>query len=270
MVMASPAPPRKHPPGKKPYYLVGSLVKGLQVMELLARGKPLTITEVSRALDQDRSASNRFLLTLRDLDYVKDEGNGKYILTTKLYALAYGSSQRDVINTIARPHMEKLAQCHGQTVNLGRLEGIDIVTIEVVPGTDVIRFDGQIGDRDRAHTLAMGKAVLAFRSRREQKEYLRQTKLVANTPRTLTDPDQLLNHFSKVKQRGYAIDNEEWAAGVCCVAVPVFNASGTADHAISVSGPAQSMSRQLLNRIARDLRDCCRALSGELGCTVGI
>ena len=250
---------------KKPYYYIGSLVKGLQVMELLARSEPMTVTEVSRALGQDRSASNRFLLTLRDLEYVKDEGGGKYTLTTKLFALAYGSSQRDEIRTIARPHMEALAQRYGHTVNLGRLEGIDIVTIEVVPGTDVIRFDGQIGARDRAHTLAMGKAVLAFRPPNEQKELLRRAKLVSKTHRTLTDPRQLSDHLLQVRQKGYAIDDEEWAVGVRCVAAPLFDASGAPNHALSVSGPTQSMDHNRLRRIAKDLRERCRLLSQELG-----
>lgn len=252
---------------KKPYYMIGSLEKGMQILELLARSKALTITQVSRSLGQDRSASNRFILTLRDLGYVKDEGDGKYTLTTKLAALAYGSSQRDVIRTIARPYMEKLSLRHGKTVNLGRLEGDDIVTIEVVPGTDVIRFDGQVGARDHAHTLAMGKAVLAFSPQDKQSDYLQRTDLVARTPQTLTDPELILHHLSQVKQQGYVIDNEEWAAGVRCVAAPVFDASGTANHAISISGPTQSMDLQLLDLIARDLRECCRELSKDLGVT---
>ena len=265
MVMGKANPLSRISTAKKPYYLITSLVKGLQVLELLAQGTPLTVTEVARALGQDRSASNRFLLTLRDRDYVQEVGDGTYTLSTKLFALAQGAIPQNDIRAVARPYMSALARRYGQTVNLGRLEGNEIVTIEVAPGTDVIRFDGQVGARDLAHTLAMGKAVLAFRSLKEQQQYLQDTTLVAKTPRTFTDPERLRDHLAVVKKRGYAIDDEEWADGVRCAAAPVFAKSGRMPHAISVSGPVQSMERQRLHRIAKALCEVCRAISIKLG-----
>ena len=157
---------------KKAYYKISTLEKGLQVIELLARNKSLSVTEVANELGQNRSASHRFLATLHELGYVHKDSRSRYRLSLKLFELANGIDDIDEVRSITRSFMRELSATHGETVNLGRLEGNDIITIDTVLGTEVIKFDSKIGDRSPVHTLAMGKAILSFRSEAEQDAYI--------------------------------------------------------------------------------------------------
>lgn len=248
----------------KPYYQISSLVNGLRVLELLAGKESLSVTEVGRLLDMDRSASNRFLLTLRDMGYVKADQHARYRLTFKVFEI--GNKIADIVEVrpVARPYMRKLVNLHKETVNLGYLDGFDIVTIDVVSGQEVIRFDSTIGSRSPIHTLAMGKAILAFRPEEQQTAYLESTDFQPFTPNTITNVERFRKELEKVRRQGYALDNEEWAIGVSCVAVPVFDFTSHPSHAISISGPSRNFTDEKVVKIVKDLTLLCKSLSEEL------
>jgi IclR family KDG regulon transcriptional repressor len=248
----------------KPYYQISSLVKGLRVLELLAGKESLTVTEVAGLLDMDRSACNRFLLTLRDMGYVKADQRARYRLTLKVFEIGNKIANIVEIRPIARPYMRKLVNLHKETVNLGHLDGFDIVTIDVVSGRAVIRFDSPIGSCSPIHTLAMGKAILAFRPEEEQAAYLESVDFKPFTPNTITDVKRFRKELEKVRRQGYALDNEEWAIGVCCVAAPVFDFTSHPSHAISISGPSRNFTDDKVAKIIKDLTILCKSLSEEL------
>ena len=160
--------------------------------------------------------------------------------------------------------MRKLVNLHQETVNLGYLDGFDIVTIDVVSGRAVIRFDSPIGSRSPIHTLAMGKAILAYRPEEQQADYLESVNFKPFTPNTITDMEQFRKELEKVRRQGYALDNEEWAIGVCCVAAPVFYFTHHPSHAISISGPSRNFTDEKVAQIVKDLTILCKSLSDEL------
>lgn len=254
----------------KPYYKIASLEKGLKIIELLAVRHRLTVTEVSRALKQDRSASNRFLLTLKELGYVSVDDAGRYSLSLKLFEIGNKVGQLTEIRFMARRYMRKLAHLYRQTVYMGRFDGHDIVTIEVVFGRDYIKVDAQIGDRLPAHSLAMGKAVLGFRPPAEQQHYLATAELTPLTPHTITDRTLLQAELDRVRQLGYALSDEEWAPGVRSVAVPILDNKAYPTHAIGISGLSQRMTNDTIERMAKDLLAQSRALSLEMGATISM
>ncbi len=252
----------------KPYYRISSLEKGLKIIELLAEKQNLTVSEVSRELGHDRSTCNRFLLTLKELGYVVTDSQARYRPTLKMFEIGNKIAEIIEIRPVARTYMKKLANRFKETVNLGRLDGFDIVTIEVVSSQEVIRFDASIGNRSPIHTLAMGKAILAFRPIEEQKAYLASADFQSFTPNTITNKGKFYQELSKIQDRGYAIDNEEWALGICCVAAPVFDFTDNASHAISISGPSTRLTDDKIAQIVPDLRSLCISLSNELGAQI--
>jgi DNA-binding IclR family transcriptional regulator len=178
-----------------------------------------------------------------------------------------GNKRSDIveIRSIARKYMRRLTGLCHQTVNLGYLDGHDVITVDALLGTDVIRFDAQIGNRSPAHTQAMGKAILAFLPEEELDAYMEKVDLQALTPNSITEKDALRAELAKVRELGYAMDNEEWAVGVRCVGVPLFNFSDFPSHAMSVSGPSQRMSGDKMLEITKELIIAGRALSRDLG-----
>jgi len=95
--------------------------------------------------------------------------------------------------------MRELSNLYGETVNPGRLDGSDMIVVDAVQGTEVIKFDSHIGDRSPAHTQAMGKSVLANRSKEEQEEYIENAVFKPFTPHTIIDKQRLRDELTKIK-----------------------------------------------------------------------
>ena len=250
---------------RKPYYWINALEKGLALLEFLADREGLSVTDISRALSMDRSTCNRFLLTLKDLGYVGTDTNGKYRAALKLFEIGSRISAMADIRTQAHAYMEKIARHFKETVNLGRLDGGDVVTIDLVNSPETIRFDAPIGSRSPIYTLAMGKAILAFRAEEERRRYLESCPFEPLTPNTITSKKALERELARVRTRGYALDNREWAMDTRCVAVPIFDHSAFPSHAISVSGPAVRLTEARVKTMVPELKAAGNALSRELG-----
>ena len=250
---------------KKPYYKIASLEKGLNIIELLAEQGATSVSDIARALGQNRSASHRFLATLKELGYVVQDARSRYRLSMKMFVLGSRVGNIAEVRTIARPYMKALAERHSETVNLGHLEGSDVVTIDVVLGTEVIKYDAQVGDRSPAHTLAMGKAMLAHHSPSAVNAYLDGAEFVELTPKTILTREACVDALKSVRRKGYATDDEEWSIGLRCVAVPLFDFSDDPTYAISVSGPASRMTDEKIGEILEDLKEYTAKMEGELG-----
>ncbi|WP_176761292.1 IclR family transcriptional regulator [Desulforhopalus singaporensis] len=248
---------------EKTIYKISTLEKGLNILEILAENGSLSVTELAKLSGQNRSASHRFLAALKDLGYLHQGADSKYSLSLKLFEIANKIDDIDTVRSLARSFMRELSNLYGETVNLGRLDGSDIIVVDAVLGTEVIKFDSHIGDRSPAHTLAMGKAILASRSDEEQQEYLNKCVFKALTSHTITDKQSLQSELVKIKNQGYSIDDEEWALGLRCIAIPIFNAP-LPSYAISVSGPTSRMNPEKIEKLRSDLMMAGRAISDQL------
>jgi len=250
---------------QKPYYWINALDKGLTLVEFLADNQNLTVTEIAKALQMDRSTCNRFLLTLKDLGYITIDTGSRYRPTLKMFEVGNKIAEIVEIRPPARVYMKKLAESFKETVNIGRLDGNDVVTIDVVSGQERIRFDAPIGSRSPIYTLAMGKAILAFRPVEEHDTYVESCDFKPFTPNTITDPGKFRRTLSEIRKRGYALDNREWALDTRCIAVPIFDFTEFPSHAISISGPSMRLTDEKIKAIAPDLMYAGRSLSRELG-----
>lgn len=248
----------------KPYYIVSSLARGISILELLAEKKSVSVTEAARALDLNRSAAHRFLATLREMGYVVKGEHSRYRLSLKLFELGHAVANIKEIVAIVRPYMRALSTRHKETVNLGRMDGNDTVIIDVVLGTEAIRFDSRIGERSPSHTLAMGKVLLAFHSEQVRQDYVKHANFTPVTANTITDPERFLRELETVRRDGYAIDDEEWAEGLRCVSAPIFTSGPYPDYAISISGPTLRMTMENMKKIRVDLAAVCAEISNTL------
>jgi DNA-binding IclR family transcriptional regulator len=247
------------------YYFVASLAKGLRTMELLASDGELSASRIATQLNTSRAASHRFLSTLRDLGYVEKTAEGRFRLTFKVVELGMKKLEGFEIRHIAHPYLQELALAFGETVNLGHWDGSAIAHIDKINSKEVLRLDVGTGATAPAYCTGLGKAILAFLPDDELNDYLRNTRLVEMSPNTITDRAQLASAIEKIRQRGYAIDDEELSLGLRCVAAPVFDYTGRPNYALSVSGPTQRMTEEKIDAIQRQLVPLCRKISRRIG-----
>jgi DNA-binding IclR family transcriptional regulator len=254
-------------PNKKKYYQITSLEKGIKVIELLADKKALTVSAVAEQLGFNRAGSHRFLATLRDLGYVEKDENNRYRLTFKVVDLGMMVLNRFEIRQEARPFMQELSTKLKETVNLGFWNGQGIFHLDKIDSMEILRIDAPLGSYVPAYCTALGKAILAQLPKEELNNYLLGIKLVKHGPNTIISKRKLQQELQSTRMRGYAIDNEELARGLRCVAAPVFDYTGRAVYALSVSAPVMRFSLKTIEQAQRKIRDVCGRLSLRLGHT---
>jgi len=251
---------------KKPYYHIASLEKGVRILEALAQHGPLPLSELTRLVGQTKSATHRFLSTWRDLGYVEHDAHNRYRATLKIFGLAHKLVDRLEVRSLARIKMQALLNRYGETVNLGCLEGQEAVVIEVLRSNNPLQCHQTIGSRGTAHSTALGKAILAFSHPTVLSSYLQEMdRLPAPTAHTCTSPEELTKELEQIRRQGFALDNEEWALGIRCVAVPVMDYRQVAAFALSLSGPVQRMSDHKVRSMLYDLQAAAREISALLG-----
>ena len=250
---------------EKKYYKIASLEKGIRILELLAAHGELSVTKVAELMDTIRAGSHRFIATLRDLGYVEKTESNKYQATLKVLQVAMKVANRFEIRRIARPYMQKLSLKYRETINLGFFNGVEIIHIDKIDSHEILRMDSDLGEKAPAYCTGLGKAILAFLSDYERDAYLDNTVFVANTPNTIIKREDFLQELSAVRQKGYAVDDEELARGLRCVAAPVFDHDNHPAYAVSISGPAMRLTHRVVENIKESVLEVSKELSRHMG-----
>ena len=167
------------------------------------------------------------------------EGNavtGKYHLGSRIMELGLSAvSQLDVYD-VAQPHLRSLVEETGEIHPAVLREG-EVVSLSDVESRQTVKTPRTAGSRSPAHCTALGKALLAFCPAEQLQDFFRGRTFKAYTHKTLTTAAQLRAELSRVRERGYAADDEELERGLRCLGAPVRDSSGAVIAAISISGP---------------------------------
>jgi DNA-binding IclR family transcriptional regulator len=247
-------------------YTVQVIAKALELLDVLAASGPMSLAELCQAAGQPKSSVFRYLVTLEEHGYVQRSHSGdEYSLGLKLIELGRAVTNQFTVHEAALPFMRQLLDTFRETVNLAILEAGKIVYLEILEGTHSIRMAARPGQRDFAHSTAIGKAILAYSPPAEVENVIKQHGMPALTPATLTTYEGLLTELDRVRAAGYAVDNIENEAGVRCVAAPIFSHQNTPTAAISLSGPADRILGAKVELMGKELIAATRAISRQLG-----
>ncbi len=249
-------------------YIVKPVYKALQVLLALAEAnRPLTLTEVCHTLRLPKTTVFRYLQTLRASGFVMldDDGN-QYRLGVRLWELGQLAGSNIPVREIAMPYLYELRDQFNETINLGILDGKDVVYLEMAESRLSLRTQARLGGRDPIYSTGLGKAILAFLPE-EQWPYHLPARLTARTGNTLTTLAALRRDLADSRGRGYAIDRGENEDGAYCLAAPIFNQRNRAMAAISLSAPANRLQEQQKPVIAVALCTAAAAISRRLGHT---
>jgi IclR family acetate operon transcriptional repressor len=225
---------------------VRSLERAFELLEHLAdAGGEMALSELTEVSGLPMPTIYRLMRTLVNRGYVRQEPSKRYALGPRLIRLGDGAGR--LLGTWARPVLAGLVDEVGETANMAVLEGDEVVYVAQVPSKHSMRMFTEVGRRVQPHCTGVGKALLAQLPVETVRSIVARTGMPAHTPRTFTDPDALLAELVKIRDQGYALDDEEQELGVRCVAVPLTGSPTPA--ALSVSGPSGRMTPQVVRQV---------------------
>ncbi|WP_424004377.1 IclR family transcriptional regulator [Haloarcula salina] len=210
------------------------------VIEELREREGAGVSELATALEMPTSTIHDHLRTLEQQGYLVKE-DGEYRVGARFLELGEQARSRKKVYGIARPEVDSLAEETGEHANLLIEEHGLGVFLYKARGADAVNLDTHAGMRVLLQTTALGKTILAYRPREEVEAILDEHGLPEITPNTVTDRDELLDELETIRERGYALDDEERVQGMRCVAAPILSDDQEAIAAVSVSGPRSRM-----------------------------
>ncbi len=261
---------RGRPPGAKSRAGDGknqSLTRALTLLERLSESpKGMHLTDLSYQLGMPPATVHRLLSTFEELNFVEqDPEQGLWYVGLKTFTVGNAFLNRRDYVAIARPHMDTLVEQCGETVNLGVIDDGEVVFISQVESQEVMRMIVRLGSRSPIHASGVGKAMLANMSEQRVSRILERRGLARFTDHTIDSPADLRVELEQVRQQGYALDDEEHAVGLRCVAAAIFDENGQALAAISLSGPKARMIDDRLGELGQAIRQTADEITQALG-----
>lgn len=221
---------------------MGGFAKGLLVIEAFdATHARLAIADVARLTGLDRATARRCLLTLAEAGYATHDGKF-FELTPRVLRLGHAYLEAAPLPALVQPVLEQLSQATGESSSASVLDGAEILYIARAARRRVMSITLTPGSRLPAYCSSMGRVLLASLPEASALDLLERSERPALTPLTLTAIDDLLGELRKVRERGYAIIDQELEMGLRSIAVPIADRSERTLVAINIGAQAARVS----------------------------
>ncbi len=220
---------------------VKSVARALTILEAVAEA-PASLSDLARRVDLPISTTSRLLATLEESGAVEriDE-QSSYRIGPKILAMASAGDSGTTLAAVAHSDLEALALEVGEAVGLGVLAGHTVHYMSQIETAHSVQVRDWVGHTVPLHLVSSGYALMGFWSDAAIDAYL-DAPLIASTPASVTDPDQIRDRIDSVRATGICWTVEEFVEGITSVAAPVYNASGEAVAAVHVHGPSYRFS----------------------------
>lgn len=244
-----------------------SAKRTLDILALMtSREARMSFTEISVALDLPRSSLHGLLSTLLESGWLTYEPASRtYGLGIRTLEAGNAYLRTDDLPSRARPFMERIRDDLDETVQLSVLDGRFNVYVAKVDGQQALVLASAVGRRLPAHATGVGKVLLADLDRATLDRLFSRVTLEQYTPNTVTGKADLYRRLQSIRDDGYGTDEEEYTAGVRCVAVPIRDQRGQVVAAMSVSVPVIRFDGQIEARARALLLEAAAGLSAALG-----
>lgn len=244
---------------------VGVISKVLRIFEALnASPAGLQLREIAEQTAINKSTAYRFLAHLESERYLFRDDSGAYLAGPRLVRFGSGSTYHMTLRKISRPVLQDLRNKTGETVNLGILDGQDVLYVDVVQSHNPFRMVSRIGSLRPLYCTAMGKALVAYLPPHEKERVLSSLRFERFTSHTITKLLQLKEELDRVWQSGYALDDEEATLGARCVGAPVLLEGDKVAAAVSVAGPTIRVATERIPFFVEAVRTAARTISARL------
>lgn len=239
--------------------LIGSVQRALRLVDIVANSpRPLPPKMLSAITGLTPGTTYNLVRTLVHEGYLSSESDG-LVLGTRFPAFHQQVDSRGVFLARVRAALRQVTEDVGATAYLSRFDDGEIHMVDIVDAVHNPRIELWVGLQSSAHATALGKQILADLPDEGRLDYLSRHRLEELTPRTISDRTTLLSQLEH--SPGWSLDEEEYAIGATCVAVPVVAPGVTASLAISLPTDRAVVDRKLVSTLQR----AARRLALQLG-----
>jgi len=247
---------------------VGVISKVLRILEVLQSSTfGLTLKAICDETKINKSTAHRFLKHLEREHYLLRREDGSYLIGPRLTQMSACANRSANLQVVARPILSELWRTTQETINLGVMDRGTLLYIDVMESPHEFRLVSRVGTRRSLQEAAMGKVLTAFLPPNEYERVLRGIIFQRVTPKTIINLAHFRAELDKVRQRGYAVDNEEALLGCRCISAPILNNEGVAIAAMSVSGPITRVSLGQIPTLAKIVKTAADSVSTAMGFT---
>ncbi|MDR3385473.1 MAG: IclR family transcriptional regulator C-terminal domain-containing protein [Rudaea sp.] len=247
---------------------VQALVRALALLNRISEAPDggATLTELAEQVGLPLSTAHRLLTTLEQERYVRFDHEGRnWSIGPQAFLTGCTFTKTRSFVGLARPHMRHLMEESSETVNLAIEDQGEAIYLAQVECRQMMRTFARPGTRVPLHCSAVGKAIMTGMSDRALSKILQQHGMPRLTVKTVTSPAVLRADLERARTLGYAVDDEEHAVGLRCIAAPIFDETGDLVAAVSVSGPMARIGDEQVSQLGMLALQTARRISAEMG-----
>lgn len=226
---------------------------------ITASGGESSLSELASRAELPLPTIHRLLRTLTPLGYVRQLPNRSYALGPGLIRL--GNAAGLQLGTYAQPVLQGLVDELGESANMAMLDGQMVIYVGQAQSSHSMRMFTEVGRRAHMHDTGVGKAILAALPEQQVLSIVTSMGMPTPTVKSHGTVESLLADLEVIRERGYAVDDEEQEIGVRCFSMVLPNAP--TPTAISVSGPTTRVDWGFGERAVPLLRDAAQRLSAQ-------
>lgn len=248
-------------------YRIQAIERAMAILNAFSVEEPeMRVSDLAERLGLHKSTVHRFLVNLEQAGLVeRTSRTGRYRLGMRLFELGSLVARRMDLWDEALPFLEGLVRDTGETGHLAILDGGEAIYIERVEARRALRVPSAVGRGYPAHATNLGKVLLAHLDPELLETLIVERGLPGFTPHTITDAGRLRAELADIRERGYAVDNEEYDEGLRCIGAPVSDHHGRVVAAIGIGGPVTRVTPVRIEELAEVVMAAARGLSHRLG-----
>lgn len=245
-----------------------AILRGIEILRLVGQSdEPITIAEISKYLDIPKTSVFNIVNALVSEKFLSINN-----MKLKSYELGVGAFElgslylnKMELTKLASTTLEKLSDNVGETVFLAVVNDNELVYLDKRESKGALRTTGNLGSRTSMYSTSLGKAILATYNSMQLNEYCEHIKFVPKTKNTITDKESLVKNLDLIRERGYSISDQENEEGLFCIAVPIYNRTGRAIAAVSISTLKIKINDERIQIYKENITNAALNISKKLG-----
>jgi IclR family pca regulon transcriptional regulator len=241
-----------------------ALARGLRVIETLGHDRrPLTLSDIAKAVDLPRASVRRTLHTLAQLGYAETDGR-LFKLTPRILLLAGSYLRSSPLSDILQPALERTCAALNEACSCAVMDGEDVVMIAHASPNRLVAVSAQIGLRLPAASSSLGRVLLAALDDRALDKFLARLKPARLTPATVIDKGEIRRAIVKARQDGYSLVDQEVETGFRSISVPLRRLDGKVIAALNVGAHSERCSLAAMKSLLPRLIETSNELRQQL------
>ena len=245
---------------------VQSLVRAFGLLDELSKCDGMTLSEIARLVKLPRSTAHRLLTTMEALRYVEfDRRTSHWSIGVQAFTVGAAFVQTRDLGQLGRSIMRSLMNEVHHSVNISVKEGEGMCYVGQVAGTGLKQTVARPGACLSMHTTASGKVLMAHWPQFELDRFVAGHVFHARTAHSITDPTHFRDELAQIRRQGFAVDDEEHASGLRCVAAAVLDRYGAPRASLSISDTVVRLDRTRMSDLGPTLVMAASQMTAEIG-----